>query len=128
MNAIAVPPPRYTDASRFGRVAVLLGGTSSEREVSLDSGQNVLDALLARGVQAFAVDGVPALVEAIRASKVDRVFNIMHGTGGTGPDDDTITPQEIQAYTQVFEQAAVEGIGVQFSAGDCATSSAARTA
>jgi D-alanine-D-alanine ligase len=82
MNAIAVPPLRFTDAARFGRVAVLLGGVSSEREVSLNSGQNVLDALLARGVQAFAVDGVPALVEAIRAGKVDRVFNIMHGGDG----------------------------------------------
>jgi len=82
MSAIVVPPLRITDASRFGRVAVLLGGVSSEREVSLNSGQNVLDALLARGVQAFAVDGVPALVEAIRAGKVDRVFNIMHGGDG----------------------------------------------
>jgi len=82
MSAIAVPPLRITDAARFGRVAVLLGGTSSEREVSLNSGQNVLDALLARGVQASAVDGVPALVEAIRAGKVDRVFNIMHGGDG----------------------------------------------
>ena len=82
MSAIAVPPLRITDASRFGRVAVLLGGVSSEREVSLNSGQNVLDALLARGVQAFAVDGVPALVEAIRAGKVDRVFNILHGGDG----------------------------------------------
>ncbi|HEV7269643.1 D-alanine--D-alanine ligase [Pseudoxanthomonas sp.] len=82
MSAVTVPPLRVTDASRFGRVAVLLGGVSSEREVSLNSGQNVLDALLARGVQAFAVDGVPALVEAIRAGKVDRVFNIMHGGDG----------------------------------------------
>lgn len=82
MSAVTVPPLRVTDASRFGRVAVLLGGVSSEREVSLNSGQNVLDALLARGVQASAVDGVPALVEAIRAGKVDRVFNIMHGGDG----------------------------------------------
>ena len=82
MTAIAVPPPRFDDPARFGRVAVLLGGVSSEREVSLNSGQNVLDALLARGVQAFAVDGIPALVEAIRAGKVDRVFNILHGGDG----------------------------------------------
>ena len=82
MTAIAVLPPRFDDPARFGRVAVLLGGVSSEREVSLNSGQNVLDALLARGVQASAVDGVPALVEAIRAGKVDRVFNIMHGGDG----------------------------------------------
>lgn len=82
MSDLTVPPLRITDASRFGRVAVLLGGASSEREVSLNSGRNVLDALLARSVQAFAVDGVPALIEAIRAGRVDRVFNIMHGGDG----------------------------------------------
>ena len=51
----------------FGRVAVLLGGTSSEREVSLDSGRNVLEALQRRGVDATAVDGIPALVAALTA-------------------------------------------------------------
>jgi D-alanine-D-alanine ligase len=75
-----------TDPAVFGRVAVLMGGTSTEREVSLDSGRNVLDALRARGVEAFAVDGIPALVEAIRAGKVDRVFNILHGNKGGGED------------------------------------------
>lgn len=73
-------------ALAFGRVAVLLGGSSSEREVSLDSGRNVLEALLARGVDAFAVDGIPALIEAIRAGRVDRVFNILHGSHGGGED------------------------------------------
>ncbi|MFT3669318.1 MAG: D-alanine--D-alanine ligase [Pseudoxanthomonas sp.] len=82
MTQVTVPAPRFDDAARFGRVAVLLGGVSSEREVSLNSGQNVLDALLSRGVQAFAVDGIPALIEAIRAGKVDRVFNILHGGDG----------------------------------------------
>ena len=82
MTQVAVPAQRFDDPARFGRVAVLLGGVSSEREVSLNSGQNVLDALLSRGVQAFAVDGIPALIEAIRAGKVDRVFNILHGGDG----------------------------------------------
>lgn len=82
MSAVNLAPPRFDDSARFGRVAVLMGGTSSEREVSLNSGQNVLEALLSRGVQAFAVDGVPALVEAIRAGRVDRVFNILHGGDG----------------------------------------------
>jgi D-alanine-D-alanine ligase len=77
---------RVVDARNFGRVAVLLGGTSSEREVSLDSGRNVLEALQRRGIDAFAVDGIPALVEAIRAARVDRVFNILHGTRGGGED------------------------------------------
>ncbi len=82
MSVATVPPLRIDDPARFGRVAVLLGGVSSEREVSLDSGRNVLEALLSRGVQAFAVDGIAALVEAIRAGKLDRVFNILHGGDG----------------------------------------------
>ncbi|MFT3755816.1 MAG: D-alanine--D-alanine ligase [Pseudoxanthomonas sp.] len=77
-----VPPLRTTDPAAFGRVAVLLGGDSSEREVSLNSGANVLEALRARGVDAHAVDGIPALVDAIRADKFDRVFNILHGGDG----------------------------------------------
>jgi D-alanine-D-alanine ligase len=79
-------PPRVSDPAVFGRVAVLMGGTSAEREVSLDSGRNVLEALLSRRVDAFAVDGIPALIDAIRAGKVDRVFNILHGNKGGGED------------------------------------------
>ncbi|UOF17573.1 D-alanine--D-alanine ligase [Lysobacter capsici] len=63
-----------------------MGGTSAEREVSLDSGRGVLEALRSRGVDAFAVDGIPALIEAIRVGSVDRVFNILHGNKGGGED------------------------------------------
>jgi D-alanine-D-alanine ligase len=73
---------RATDPREFGRVAVALGGTSAEREVSLNSGGNVLEALRARGVDAQPVDGIPALLEALAARKFDRVFNILHGRGG----------------------------------------------
>ena len=82
-------PLLIQDPARFGRVAVLLGGTSSEREVSLDSGRNVLEALQRRGVDATAVDGIPALVAALTAPggrKFDRVFNILHGNRGGGED------------------------------------------
>jgi D-alanine-D-alanine ligase len=82
MSTYAFPAPRLTDPSAFGRVAVLLGGTSSEREVSLDSGRNVLEALLSRGVDATAVDGMAALTEALAQKKFDRVFNILHGGEG----------------------------------------------
>lgn len=82
----AVPALRITDPAAFGRVAVLMGGTSAEREVSLQSGQGVLDALRARGVDAQPVDGIPALVDAIRAGRIDRVFNILHGNRGGGED------------------------------------------
>ena len=81
-----VPAERVSDPARFGRVAVLMGGTSSEREVSLDSGRGVLAALRSRGVDAHAVDGIPALVEDIGAGRVDRVFNILHGNRGGGED------------------------------------------
>ena len=66
----------------FGRVAVVFGGPSPEREVSLASGKAVLDALLDSGVDAIPVDGIPALIEASQTDRIDRVFNIMHGAGG----------------------------------------------
>jgi D-alanine-D-alanine ligase len=75
---------KVTDAREFGRVAVLMGGTSSEREVSLNSGANVLAALQARGVDAHAVDGIPALIASL--PQYDRVFNILHGNKGGGED------------------------------------------
>jgi D-alanine-D-alanine ligase len=78
-------PHPVTSPREFGRVAVLLGGTSSEREVSLNSGTNVLDALQRRGVDATAVDGIPALVAALTSAggpQFDRVFNILHGGDG----------------------------------------------
>ncbi|MCD9006595.1 D-alanine--D-alanine ligase [Luteimonas sp. XNQY3] len=80
--SLTLSPPRFTDPAVFGRVAVLLGGPGSEREVSLQSGQGVLDALRARGVDAYAVDGVPALARDIVAGRFDRVFNILHGGDG----------------------------------------------
>ena len=86
MSVIAFPPLRHTDPAVFGRVAVLLGGTSSEREVSLNSGANVLEALRARGVDAFGVDGIPALATLLAGDSCDRVFNILHGHNGGGED------------------------------------------
>ena len=71
-----------TNAARFGRVAVVMGGDSAEREVSLNSGAGVLAALQSVGVDAFGVDGIPSLLQAIQAGGVDRVFNILHGRGG----------------------------------------------
>ena len=83
---ITLPPPRFDDPAVFGHVAVLMGGTSSEREVSLDSGRNVLAALRARGVRADTVDGIPNLVRELQAKHFDRVFNILHGNKGGGED------------------------------------------
>ncbi len=77
---------RTLDPAAFGRVAVQMGGTSSEREVSLDSGRGVLDALRAAAVDAFEVDGIPALREVLINGSCDRVFNVLHGQRGGGED------------------------------------------
>ncbi|WP_189339733.1 D-alanine--D-alanine ligase [Rhodanobacter denitrificans] len=74
------------DPEQFGRVAVAMGGSSAERAVSLDSGRNVLEALRARGVDAQPVDGIPALLYALRTGGFARVFNILHGQHGGGED------------------------------------------
>jgi D-alanine-D-alanine ligase len=63
-----------------------MGGTSAERDVSLDSGRNVLAALRARGVRADAVDGIPNLLRELQAKHFDRVFHVLHGNRGGGED------------------------------------------
>lgn len=81
-----IRPMKISDPAAFGRVAVLMGGSSSEREVSLDSGRNVLEALRVGGVEAHAVDGIPSLSVALMQRQFDRVFNILHGHKGGGED------------------------------------------
>ena len=65
---------------QFGRVAVLFGGTSAEREISLISGQAVLDALKAGGIDAEAFD--PARRPIAEVAAYDRAFIVLHGRGG----------------------------------------------
>ncbi len=73
---------RITNPADFGRVAVLMGGWSSEREVSLWSGQGVFNALRARGVNVTAVDADRDAILTLAQKGFDRVFNVLHGTGG----------------------------------------------
>ena len=75
------------NAKAFGKVAVLLGGRSAEREVSLKSGAMVLGALRARGVDAHAFDPQQQDLAALIAEKFDRVFIALHGRYG---EDGTI--------------------------------------
>ncbi len=90
---------RIQHASEFGRVAVLLGGTSSEREVSLISGKAVLAALQRRGVDAVGFDpGERALTELL-ALGIDRAWIALHGPGG---EDGTL-------------QGALEFLGIPYS-------------
>ncbi|HEU4590530.1 MAG TPA: D-alanine--D-alanine ligase [Steroidobacteraceae bacterium] len=71
-----------TEAGDFGRVAVLLGGTSSEREISLKSGNACLAALLKRGVDAHPFDPRDKPLTELVTRKFDRVFIALHGPGG----------------------------------------------
>lgn len=70
------------DPKAFGRVAVLFGGKSAEREVSLKSGKAVLGALQAAGVDAFGIDVGDDFLARLNAEKIDRAFIVLHGRGG----------------------------------------------
>ncbi|MCE0462132.1 MULTISPECIES: D-alanine--D-alanine ligase [Pseudomonas] len=70
------------DPKAFGRVAVLFGGKSAEREVSLKSGKAVLEALQSAGVDAFGIDVGDDFLQRLLSEKIDRAFIILHGRGG----------------------------------------------
>ena len=70
------------DASAFGRVAVLMGGTSAEREISLMTGKAVHAALLQRGVDAHVVDATGDFINELTNGGYDRVWIALHGRGG----------------------------------------------
>lgn len=70
------------DPREFGKVAVLLGGASSEREVSLRSGAAVLAALQRRGVNAVAFDPKERALTALLDDGIDRAWIALHGPGG----------------------------------------------
>jgi len=69
-------------AGEFGRVAVMFGGFSSEREVSLQTGAAVLAALQSRGVDAHAWDPATKSLSEFAAAGFDRVWIALHGPGG----------------------------------------------
>jgi D-alanine-D-alanine ligase len=68
--------------SGFGKVGVLFGGRSSEREVSIMSGTGVLNALRSRGIDAHAFDPATQPLGELETAKFDRVFIALHGLGG----------------------------------------------
>jgi D-alanine-D-alanine ligase len=88
-----------TDPREFGKVAVLQGGSSSEREVSLRSGAAVLAALQRRGVDAVAFDPNERPLTALLDDGIDRSWIALHGPGG---EDGTV-------------QGALEYLGVPYT-------------
>ena len=83
----AIPALQTIDPGRFGKVALLVGGDSAEREVSLNGGKAVFSALKRKHVNVEIFDGSAALFAAIHEKRIDRVFNLVHGPGG---EDGTI--------------------------------------
>lgn len=90
---------RVKDPREFGRVAVLMGGWSAERQVSLWSGEAVLAALQKRNVDATGVDATRESILGLRAQGFERAFIILHG--GAGEDGTVQAALELQgiAYT-----------------------------
>lgn len=77
-----VPPLKTFDPADFGRVGLIIGGESAEREVSLNGGKAVGAALSRKGVDYRVFDGPALLFDAIRHDEIDRVFNLVHGPDG----------------------------------------------
>jgi D-alanine-D-alanine ligase len=90
---------RIEAAAQFGRVAVLLGGNSSEREVSLISGKAVLAGLERRGLDVIGFDPAERALTDLLTLKIDRVWIALHGPGG---EDGTV-------------QGALEFLGIPYS-------------
>lgn len=77
-----LPPERVSNPADFGKVAVLMGGWSAERDISLITGKAVLKGLLARGVDAHAVDPKESFQDTLQGGDFTRAFIALHGRGG----------------------------------------------
>ncbi len=75
-------PRKLNRAADFGRVGLVIGGTSAEREVSLNGGRAVAAALARNDIEHEVFDGPLALFKGIDDGRVDRVFNLLHGPDG----------------------------------------------
>ena len=82
MSSPLVIPDRSELGTACGRVAVVMGGWSAEREISLRSGAEVLSALKAAGVDAHGIDADRNIAAVLQQGKFDRAFLILHGRGG----------------------------------------------
>ena len=80
----------------FGKVAVLLGGTSAERDVSLNSGKAVYEALKAEGIDAYKIDPKEYDIAQLKNDGFERAFIVLHGRGG---EDGTI--QGLLSYLDI---------------------------
>lgn len=75
-------PLMITNAQDFGRVAVLMGGAAAEREISIQSGTAVFNALKRKNIDVIAINVSDNPLLALKNQPIDRVFNMIHGRGG----------------------------------------------
>ncbi len=108
MQAVTLPVSEALK-KQLGRVGVLFGGLSAEREISLQSGAAVIAALAEAGVDHVAIDVGDNIIADIQAAKIDRAFLILHGPGG---EDGRI-------------QALLEFLGIPYTGSDVASSALA---
>jgi len=93
------------DLAKLGKVAVLMGGISAEREVSLKSGTAVLNGLLANGVNAHGVDLTPDNIKQLDSAGYDRAFIVLHGRWG----EDGVVQGALQAIGMPYTGSGVLG-------------------
>ncbi|MEM7083675.1 MAG: D-alanine--D-alanine ligase [Pseudomonadota bacterium] len=79
---MSLPPLRIQDPAEFGKVAVLMGGWSAERDISLQTGTAILAALRSRGIEAQTVDPRDSFQAALQDGGYARAFIALHGRGG----------------------------------------------
>ncbi len=75
-------PLKVKNPQEFGRVAVLMGGTAAEREISIKSGTAVFNALKRKNIDVIAINVSDNPILALKNQPIDRVFNCIHGRGG----------------------------------------------
>ncbi len=97
---------------QYGKVAVLMGGVSAEREVSLKSGKAVFDALKRQGVDAHAIDVGKDIVQVLQQGKYDRGFIALHGRLG----EDGVIQGVLQMLGLPYTGSGVLGSASRFSA------------
>ncbi len=93
------------DVKDFGKVAVLMGGISAERDVSLASGAAVLKGLCANGVDAHGIDASPQNIGTLQAQGFDRAFIALHGRWG----EDGVVQGALEAVSLPYTGSGVLG-------------------
>lgn len=102
--------------SNYGKVAVLMGGPSAEREISLLSGKAVLDALLSQGIDARAFDAKDASVlTGLQDAGIDRAFIALHGRWG----EDGVIQGALEVLGIPYTGSGVLGSAIAMEKGRC---------